>query len=130
MKDNIYIFRPEWFSAYGLDKEKNFILSPECPCGCGGKALLLLKERQDLFGFAYEMLMENECQHCGIFAHCIDGSMYIFLKIEDETDESIMIMSIDETDMDFFHDLDEKIELHCIGLLIEVNYGQWKIIED
>ena len=30
MTDNMIKFRPEWFGAYGLDKNKNFLQAPFC----------------------------------------------------------------------------------------------------
>lgn len=73
-------FRPEWFGAYGLDKEKNFMKAPECECGCGEKALLLINNREDLFGVTTSILMENDCNHCAIFAYSYDDRMYAIIK--------------------------------------------------
>ena len=42
MKIKKFNIRPEWFGAYGLDKEKNFMQAPTCECGCGGKSVLLI----------------------------------------------------------------------------------------
>ena len=58
MKIKKYNIRPEWFGAYGLDKEKNFMQAPTCECGCGGKGVLLINDRKELFGFIYNVLME------------------------------------------------------------------------
>lgn len=90
MSNKLIKFRPEWFAAYGLDKEKNFMQSPVCECGCGEKPLLLLKENKELFGFMYNMLMENECEHCGLFAYGFDGTMYAAIKIENPSDDPVL----------------------------------------
>ena len=130
MTDNMIKFRPEWFSAYGLDKNKNFLQSPLCECGCGEKMSLVLETNKDLFQFMYAMLMENDCNHCGIFAHAFDGSMYAALKVENETDDPVLFFQIKESDLGFFREWDDELELHCYGLIIETRKGLWKIIED
>lgn len=130
MTDNMIKFRPEWFSAYGLDKNKNFLQSPLCECGCGEKMSLVLEDIKDLFQFMYAMLMENDCNHCGIFAYAFDGSMYAALKVENETDDPVLFFQIKESDLGFFREWDDELELHCYGLIIETQRGLWKIIED
>ena len=47
MSNKLIKFIPEWFGIYGLDKEKNFLQAPVCECGCGGKAVLLLKDEKE-----------------------------------------------------------------------------------
>ena len=130
MTDNMIKFRPEWFGAYGLDKNKNFLQAPLCECGCGEKMSLVLKDIKDLFQFMYAMLMENDCNHCGIFAYAFDGSMYAALKVENETDDPVLFFQIKESDLGFFREWDDELELHCYGLIIETRKGLWKIIED
>ena len=130
MTDNMIKFRPEWFSAYGLDKNKNFLQAPLCECGCGEKMSLVLEDIKDLFQFMYAMLMENDCNHCGIFAYAFDGSMYAALKVENETDDPVLFFQIKESDLGFFREWDDELELHCYGLIIETRKGLWKIIED
>jgi hypothetical protein len=134
VKENIFLFRPEWFSAYGLDKEKNFLQSPvcECECGCGGKCVILLDDFDALTGFAVNVLMENDCDHCAIFTHGIDDKLYAFVKMLDEDDEIVIsyIMCDEGADFGFFKSIDDEFEFHCYGLLIETQIGQWKIIEN
>ena len=130
MTDNMIKFRPEWFGAYGLDKNKNFLQSPLCECGCGEKMSLVLETNKDLFQFMYAMLMENDCNHCGIFAYAFDGNMYAALKVENETDDPVLFFQIKESDLGFFREWDDELELHCYGLIIETRKGSWKIIED
>lgn len=126
-----YKFRPEWFEAYGLDKRKNMLQSPKCDCGCDGKMKILLKDIDAVSDFATTMLFENDCCHCAIFVHCLDGKMYTFMKILDENEEvRIYKTSIDKTEMNFFQLINEDYEFHCYGLLIETNNGEWAIVED
>ena len=129
MKIKNFNIIPEWFGAYGLDKEKNFLQAPTCECGCGGKAVLLLKDEKELFGFMYNVLMENECNHCAIFAHSFDDTMFAALKVDNETDDPILFFSQEEN-MTFFKEWDDELELHFYGLMVESQLCEWKIIED
>ena len=123
-------FRPEWFSAYGLDKDKNFLQAPLCECGCGEKMNLVLESNKDLFQFMNAMLIENDCNHCAIFAYAFDGSMYTALKVENETDDPVLFFQIQESDLGFFREWDDELGLHCYGLIIETRNRLWKIIEN
>ena len=93
MSNKLIKFRPEWFEAYGLDKDKNFLCAPVCECGCGEKGVLLINDRKELFGFMHNVLMENECNHCAIFAHSFDDTMFVALKVDNETDKPILFFS-------------------------------------
>ena len=130
MTDNMIKFRPEWLGAYGLDKNKNFLQAPLCECGCGEKMSLVLETNKDLFQFMNVMLIEKDCNHCGIFAYAFDGSMYTALKIENETDDPVLFFQIKESDLGFFREWDDELELHCYGLIVETKHDEWKIIED
>lgn len=130
MTDKMIKFRPEWFGAYGLDKNKNFLQAPLCECGCGEKANLVLENIKELFQFMNAMLMENDCNHCAIFAYAFDGSMYAALKVENETDDPVLFFQIQESDLGFFREWDDELGLHCYGLIIETRNGLWKIIEN
>ena len=123
-------FRLEWFGAYGLDKNKNFLQAPLCECGCGEKTSLVLETKEDLFQFMNVMLMENDCNHCAIFAHAFDGSMYATLKVENESGDPVLLFKVEESDLGFFKEWDNELDLHCYGLIIETKNGLWKIIED
>lgn len=76
------------------------------------------------------MLLDNDCNHCGIFAHSFDGSMYVALKVGEDDEDPVKFFGIEETDMEFFKEWDDELDLHCYGLMIESNHGEWKIIED
>lgn len=126
-------FRPEWFETYGLDKEKNFMETLECECGCGSKCRILLKNQTELLVFMGAMLEENDCMHCAMFAHAFDGKMYTVIKSEDidiKTDKQVLCFMAEDTDMEFFKNWNRELGFHCYGLIIETKKGQWKIIED
>lgn len=126
-------FRSEWFGAYGLDKEKNFLQAPECECGCGGKCSILLKTKEELLNFMIDMLEENDCTHCAMFAHALSGKMYAAVKsrkLDIETNEPVLCFMADNTNMKFFKNWDKELRFHWYGLIIEIKKGQWKIIED
>ena len=130
MKNEIK-FRAKCFEAYGLNKFRNFMSAPDCECGCGGKGSLILKTEEDLFGFMYNMLMDNECNCCGIFAHGYDDKMYAAIKGEYEDNEDpVDFFGVEETDTDFFKELDATCGLHCYGLLVQNHKGTWDIIEE
>lgn len=122
--------RLEWFAAYGLDKNKNLLQAPVCECGCGEKCHVLLNTKDDLFGFMTNMLIENDCNHCAMFAHTYDGKMYIAIKTDDNPDDSVTLYGIDKLDMEFFKKWNDKFDFHCYGLVVESKPGEWKIIED
>lgn len=79
----------------------------------------------------YNMLIENECECCGIFAHAYDNNMYAAIKGDYEDNEDpVNFFGVKETDMDFFRELDATCGLHCYGLMIQRHDGNWDIIED
>lgn len=137
MENNIikYKFRNESFAGYGLNKFRNFMSAPECDCGCGGKGKILFNETNELFGFMNQVLMDNECDCCAIFAHTYDEKMYAAIKCiyegkEVNKDETIVDFFGVDNDLEFFQEMDAKIGLHCYGLMIETEKGKWKVIED
>ena len=75
-----YKFRNEYFAGYGLNKFKNFMQAPICECGCGGTCEILLNDNKELFGFMNEMLLDNDCDCCAVFAHSYDGKMFAAIK--------------------------------------------------
>lgn len=103
--------------------------APTCECGCDGKGVLLINDRKELFGFMHNVLMENECNHCAIFAHSFDDTMFVALKVDNETDKPILFFSQEEN-MTFFKEWYDELKLHCYGLMVESQPGKWKIIED
>ena len=130
-----YKFRNESFAGYGLNKFKNVMQAPKCDCGRGGDCKIILKETNDLFGFMNQVLMDNECDCCAIFAHTYDEKMYAAIKCiyegkEVNEDETIVDFFGVDNDLEFFQEMDAKIGLHCYGLMIETEKGKWKVIEN
>lgn len=131
-----YKFRNEYFAGYGLNKFKNFMQAPICDCGCGGTCEILLNDNKELFGFMNEMLLDNDCDCCAVFAHSYDGKMFAAIKCIgedmdlDEEETPVKFLGVDEDYLEFFQELDGEIGLHCYGLIIETKKGKWKIIED
>lgn len=136
-------FRAKCFEAYGLNNFRNFLFAPECECGCGAKAQLILENPEDIFGFSYATLSEYDCECCAIFAYDFDGNMYAIVKDETDIEEvydydqeydpdecPIKFLGIDETDMEFFKEIDATFRLCCYGLIIQNANGNWDIIED
>lgn len=131
-------FRAKCFEAYGLNNFRNFLSAPECDCGCGGKAKLVLEDTKELFGFMNTMLAEHDCNQCAIFAHAYNDEMFAAIKVDDvegyyESDPEeypIKFFGIKTTDMEFFKEWDAEVGLHCYGLLIQDMKGNWEIIED
>lgn len=131
----VYKFRNKSFAAYGLDEEKNCLQAPVCECGCGGTCYTIMNDVEDLFGFIAGVLDANDCNHCAIFAHAYDDSMYVGIKYLEENDdgeEEVMIRFLknNETDMGFFEEVDDAFEFHCYGLIIETRKGKWEVIEN
>ena len=130
MNKNVKIikFNSNTFKSYGLDKNKNFIQAPMCECRCGSKCNIILENKEEILGFMFEILMNNDCEHCGIFAHGINCE-YIALKVENETDEPIMFLGTEGTDKNVFSEIDKEFQLHCYGLIVETKIGEWEVIE-
>lgn len=80
-----------------------------------------------------DMLCENDCTHCAVFAHALNGKMYAAVKsgkLDIETDEPVLYFVADNTNMKFFKNWDKEFGFHYYGLITETKKGQWKIIED
>lgn len=122
-------FRIENFSAYGLNKYRNFMTAPECECGCGGDAHLILESNDDLFGFISAVLDDYDWDGMSaIFAIDYDGAMYVGVRDPDSEDDGIEIMGIPDLDMEFFAEVDADYCFDRYGLIIEVEPNEWKVI--
>lgn len=117
------------FKFYGLDAENNFLQAPICECGCGQYANLVLETDDDVFGFMYAMLEEHECLHCGIFAFKQNGEhVLIGLKLDGEI--QCYIAKINGDIKDSLIDIQDDLQLHCYGLLEQVDDNLWSIVMD
>ena len=131
-----YKSKKENFASYGLNKFKNFMQSPVCECGCGGSYSILLKNREELFGLMNNLLMDNDCDCCAIFAHAYDGNLYTAIKCisdeesSNEDDTPVKFFGAKDDYLDFFQEWDGEVGFHCYGLMIETEKGKWKVIEN
>lgn len=67
----------------GLDPDRNFLKAPECECGCGGKANIILYNEDDVLDFCEMMCLENdECNYCGVFVVMEDESLLMAIKLK------------------------------------------------
>ena len=115
------------FKSCGLNKQKNFLEAPICPCGnCGLRMNLVLKTEQDLYDFIGTMLDENDCHHCAIFALMKDGSLVFGVKTEDGT----TIYGAHNKARQTIADIEDEFDFHCYGLLEQIDDSSYKIIMD
>lgn len=133
-----YGFKINEFAMRGLNKYKNFLTAPECECGCGGKGLLLADNDKDLYDILGSVLYDNGCGNSAVFIVHKDGKQEvihcheIWNEESDEADLDINVLSPKSStklDNDFFAQLDADMCLHCYGLVIEREKGQWEICE-
>ena len=117
------------FEPYGLNKFRNFLSSPTCDCGCGGKGYLQLPTNKDLFEFAADMLDEYGCLKSAVFAIDCSGKMWAVLYIPEDEEDPFKLLSSHESYIDFFAECDAEFRLCCYALLIEREKGSWEIIE-
>jgi len=119
------------FATYGLNNKRNFLKPPMCECGCGNKMYIVLESENDLWDFMSFILMEHECSQCAIFAVKFDGNCYAAIKSLDENEEQQVniLQSQIKNDMHMFSEIDGELTLHCYGLLIEEQPGNWMIQE-
>ena len=125
------------FEDFGLDVNKNFMVAPLCECGCGKKGNLILNTNQDVRDFCASMLYDLECDNCAICVVPIDKRPYITIKHIGENDNSVVSIFAygdldDQNDNDYsiFREFDREFNFHCIGLIMEIDYCMWKIIEE
>lgn len=132
-----YTFKVDEFGMRGLNKYKNILQSPECDCGCGGKAMPVFEDKDDLYEFCGYVLENEDCDNCAIFLVHKDGMQEITHKHwvydEDNEEEDLVISLISpkksNAEIDFFSKMDALLGLHCYGLMIEHENGAWEICE-
>lgn len=114
------------FRSCGLEKQKNFLEAPMCPCGCGNYVNLVAKTKRELYDFIGATLHEYDCHYCAIFVLCKDGSAVMGVKQED----GITIYGIKENARREIADIEREFNFHCYGLLEQVDADSYKIIMD
>ena len=115
------------FHSCGLNSESNILEAPTCPCGCGEKANLILKNDKEVADFIGSMLSELECEHCAIFAIKQNGDLIFGQK----TDEDIICYALKDSNAKVeIADMQEQLNFHCYGLLQQVDDDLYAIIMD
>lgn len=117
------------FATCGLNAENNFLQAPICPCGCGEYASLILNTKRDLYNFMETLLEEHDCDYCAIFALCNDESHAFVVKADGTIAHCQANSSYDEVMKTIAH-LQEEIQFHCYGLLVQVDTDLYKIVMD
>lgn len=110
----------------GLDPELNFLQSPEC--GCGGEVSVLLDNADDVINFCSDLVLENGCEYCAVFA--LDGNNKL-LGVARCEDELIPIGL--KKPLEHLQDIGrmfDAMELHCYGLIIWNGDGKYRIVEE
>lgn len=115
------------FHSCGLNPENNILEAPTCPCGCGKKANLILKNDKSVSDFIGSMLAEVDCEHCAIFAIKQDGNLIFGQK----TDEDIICYALkDSNAKKEIADMQKMFKFHCYGLLQQTDDESYAIIMD
>ena len=128
-------FKIDEFAMRGLNKYRNFLTSPDCDCGCGGKGRPVFDTREELIGFCGSILFDMDCSNCAIFLVHKDGKQEAILKMvewdedTDDVEEHIASISTKDNTADSFAIIDAEYGLHCYGLMIEKEDGVWMICE-
>lgn len=117
------------FHMCGLDKKKNFLESPKCECGCGGKTYIILNSKEEITNLAWQLVSDNDCNCCAVFVILKDNSMVFAYR----HGEDIGDISVYETNkIDDYSDIGlmaDELGLHCYGLICHVKENQYSIIE-
>lgn len=113
---------------FGLDPEFNMLSAPMCRCGCGEKMGIFLEDRDDVLGFCCGMLNEMDCGWCAVFAIDQDNKMIGVIKNDDEFDCIGSKTPVD--DYGVIGELFDDMKLHMYGLIVSVDDGLYKVVEE
>lgn len=117
------------FRMCGLDKEKNFLVSPQCECGCGGKTYLLINSKEDASNLAWQLVENNDCNCCAVFIIMEDNSMVFAYKHGENIDDISVYETNKIEDYSDIGKMANELELHCYGLIVHVKENQYSIVE-
>lgn len=116
------------FASCGLNAENNFLQAPICRCGCGGYGDLVLDTKQDLYDLIYTLLNEYDCEHCAIFAVCLDNTIVMGAKLSD----GIKIYTSEFKEKSKCYTMiawtQEDFEFHCYGLIEQIDVDTYRIV--
>lgn len=111
----------------GLDADYNILTAPTCKCGCNEKACLVLESDDEVEDFCVQMLSEDDCGYSGIFYMFEDGLIRGVIRAGDD----LYGFTFDKLyDYGNFGEFVKESGLHCYGVLVEVDDGLWKIVEE
>ena len=114
------------FDMCGLDKERNMLCAPVCECGCGGKANLILETKEDVADLCGQLVYEDDCNYCGVFAIFRNG---VFVGAICNEGDVTTFKFKNKADYKEIGQVAAELRLHCYGLIVETMDGSWKIIE-
>ena len=130
MSDKIFVYvnlKNVTMKMCGLDVDYNILTAPTCKCGCGEKAYLVLESDEDVEDFCGDMLFEGDCEHSGIFYVFEDGLTRGVIRAGDDLYGFTFDHLYGYVDFGGFV---KESGLHCYGVIVEVDEGLWKIVED
>ena len=132
MKLNICDFRinlgKATFDFFGLDPELNMLCAPECECGCGGKMNIVLEDAEAIKDFCGSIAADADLDYCAVFVLTASDEMYAAIRDEN----AITLIKADNISDDYglLEEIVEDFDLDAFGLLVEVDDGLFKIIEE
>ena len=129
-----YELRINEFAMRGLNKYRNILSAPECKCGCGNKVDILLPTQKELIDFCGTILFENGCCRSAIFLIHHNGKQEVILTVpgyDEEKDIEYIegISGFEDQNVDAFAKFDAEAGLHCYGMMIEKEPGEWRVCE-
>lgn len=118
------------FASCGLNAENNFLQAPICTCGCEGYGDLVLDTKQDLCDLIYTLLHEYDCDWCAIFALCLDDSVIMGVKRNDDIKiyNSSEIKKGKNGCCTLIAWMQEDYKFHCHGLIEQIDVNTYRIV--
>lgn len=130
-------FRAKFFSAYGLDKEKNFLEAPRCGCvddnGKDEGMLLVVESEDELHDFMIESVVRCSDARCAVFAHASNNDMFVVIKNMDAASfgrNPVHSYRAKEFNLEFFKIAASEYSLDSYALLVQELDGSWSVIEN
>ena len=115
-------FRDKRFEAYGLDKEKNWLTTPD-------KKIIIEGNREKRYEFMKNKLKETRISSSALFAHALDGSLCSAVRIVEDGKERFFINEQDEyKNIYAFRDVAKYFRIEKYALLIQEGVKEWTIV--
>lgn len=115
------------FEMCGLDASKNFLKAPECPCGCGGTAVIFAESVDDMLDNCESMLADTDFDEAAIILFISNNTPYLITKCEGNIDVFI------NKNLDDYANIGtvlEEIGFEKIGIIVAVDDDKYEIVED